>query len=662
MSAAGVAVVACQPKTVVVKETVEVEVEKVVKETVEVEKVVKETVEVEKVVKETIEVQVTVAPGKVREAPELFVQVSEGKLPPVEERLPVEPLVVTPIEEIGQYGSTWRQLHMGMVDTMQNWYSVKQRMTKYSRDFTEFVPNVAKEWEFSDGGRSITVFLRKGAKWDDGDDFTTDDVMYWWEDEVGNDELSPTKPSNLRRSGELATLEKVDDYSFKITFMDPYGAFEDQLPKLATFSPGHYLRQFHAAYADKAELDAAMKEAEVDTWTDLYGTKTALSNNPGTPDVSPWAPRNAVDEPVQTWPRNAYYWKVDTEGNQLPYIDRIERTLLPDTEAILLKAIAGDTDFQARRVSSLGNRPVVAENQEKGDYRVIPTLSPGTNYGTIYFNYSHKDQVLRDLFHELNFRIALSLGIDRDEINTLIFKGQANPGQATAGIGAPWYKKEFSTTYAEYDPDKANDMLDALGLTEKDAEGYRLRSDGQRLSMVNLAFTPWPDDNVEIQEMIKGQWEKIGVEMIVKPTDRQLWVTQVHALEHDIASYAANLGFFGNPPIVRETFCINEGGHHWAPQWGLWYQTGGQEGEEPPEEIKQLQNMYEQIMGEVSTQKRNEMQTDALAMHMENVWQIGIVGEPDLGRFCIVKNNFRNVPEEAFDQETLHPGTFFIKS
>ncbi len=596
-----------------------------------------------------------------REAPMLAELVRQGKLPPVDERLPKEPLVVEPIEEIGQYGGTWRQLHLGTVDRWQNSYLMFERFGKYKPDFSGVDANLAKAWEFSEDGKTITIYLREGLKWSDGAPFTTDDIMFWYEDIILNDELSPTKPSQLKRAGELGVFEKIDDYTFKISFVEPYGAFTDFLPQLIMYQPAHYLKQFHAKYASQAELDAAIQKEGFDSWTDLFGAKTEDFNNPGTPTVMAWVVQNTIEEPVQTLERNPYYWKVDPEGNQLPYIDRVTRTLLSDREALLLKAIAGEVDFQGRRIAGLDNFPVVMENRERGDYRVVPVLSPGTNYGTIFFNYHHKDPVLKDLFHKLDFRIALSVAINRDEINELIFKGQATPSQATAAIGTPWYEEQFRTAYIEYDPDKANALLDGLGLTERDEEGFRLRPDGKRLSMVNSVFTPWPPDNVEMHELVKGYWKDIGVEVIVKPTDRQLWVAQVHGLDHDIAAYAANLGFWGNPPIVRETFAVNEGGQHWAPQWGLWYQTNGEEGEEPPEDVKKLQSLYEKVLGEVSTEKRIELQKEALALHAKNIWMIGLLAEPAIGRFVIVKNNFRNVPDKPFSVTTIHTAQFFFK-
>ncbi|MGQ9555613.1 MAG: ABC transporter substrate-binding protein [Anaerolineae bacterium] len=607
----------------------------------------------------------TAAPAaKYSEAPMLAEMVAAGTLPPVDERLPKEPLVVQPVAEVGQYGGEWKTVTTG--STYQEWYSLFEPMNTFTPDFTGLVANLAKSWEFSEEGKVVTIYLREGVKWSDGQPFTADDILYWWEDVVKNDELTPTKPSAFQRAGELATLEKVDDYTVKITFAAPNGMFEELLPNQWMYQPKHFMQQFHAKYAKKEDLDAIMQKEGFTAWTDLYGAKAAIFNNPGSPYLSAWVVQNTVDQPVHLFERNAYYWKVDPAGNQLPYLDGKKRTLVSDAEAALLKAIAGEVDFEWHSApGGLANRPVVVENQEKGDYHIVELVSPGTGYGTIFFNYHHKDPILKELFNNLNFRIALSIAINRAEINDLLYKGLATISQASAAVASPWYVEEYAKMYTEFDPDKANQMLDELGLTEKDSEGFRLRSDGKRLSLVNSAFTPWPADNVDIQELVKGYWKEVGIEVVVKPMESKLWVPYVHGLSHDLASYAANLGFAGNPPVLRETFCTAEGNQHWAPQWGLWYQTGGKEGEEPPEDIKKLQSLYEVALGETSAEKRIEIQKEALALHAQNLWMIGIVAEPDAGRYGVCKNNFYNVPEEKYPTQppqVIPTAQFFLKS
>ncbi|NPV06981.1 MAG: ABC transporter substrate-binding protein [Anaerolineae bacterium] len=602
--------------------------------------------------------------SKYSEAPELAALVAEGKLPPVDERLPKEPLVVEVVEEIGQYGGVWRQLHMGTTDLWQNYYKTAEFLGKFNPEGV-IVPNVAKGWEFSDDGKTITIYLREGMKWSDGAPFTTDDVMFWYEDIILNDELTPAKPSQLQRAGKLGVVEKVDDYTFTITWEEPYGAFYDHLSTFRMWQPAHYLKRFHAKYARKEELEAAMKEEGFDTWTDLFGAKTAFANNPGTPDFMPWNPTNYVDAPVQVWERNPYYYKVDPAGNQLPYINRLERTLLPDAEAILLKAIAGEADFESRRIENVQNYPVVKENEEKGGYRVILEDNAGSNIGTTFFNYAHQDEYLRELFLEKDFRVAMSHALDRQEIADIVHKGLTPPSQVSVAQSSIWWEEWYSTNYIEYDPDKTNELLDSLGLDQRDDEGYRLRPDGQRLMLINYIFDEARTSAVEMAELSKDYWNAVGVNVVNNPLDRQLWEVQTAALEHDLSAYIANFGHKTQTPIQQLVmFCVSAGSTHWARAWALWYQSGGREGVEPPEKIKELQSIYEQCMAETSVERRNELIKQACANHAENLWMIGVVNESDYGRFMVVKNNLRNVPDHIPGSNALafNVSQMFFKS
>ncbi len=664
IAAVGMVAASCAAPTPIVVEK-EVPIEKVVKETVVVEK----EVPVEKVVKETVVVSKEVAiekvvtatpiPAKFSEAPMLAEQVKAGKLPPVDERLPVDPLVVEPIEEIGTYGGVWRQLHRGANDWMQNSYFLRERVAKWSIDFTAILPNVCSSWQFSPDGKELTLNLRRGMKWSDGTPFSADAVTYWWNDIAMYKDISPNPPTRYRMGDKVAELTKIDDYTVKFSFPQPYGSFEEFLPSEEMYAPGHYLKQFHAKYTQTAALDAMVKAEGVNTWVDLHGNKNNLLNAPGRPTIHAWEPTNLQDQPLQVFVRNPYYWKVDTKGNQLPYLDGIERTLLPDAEAILLKALAGESEYIARNVATLANRAVVVENQQKGNYRVLPTLSPGTNWGTTFLNFWHKDPYLKELFNNVKFRIALSVAINREEMAALTEKGQVTPGQATVAIGTPWYEERFLKSYIEYDPAQANKLLDELGLDKRDAEGYRLRPDGTRLSLVE-SILGTTGNEIQRGELRKGYYKDVGLEVVPKGMDTSLWVQHVHACDHDLAVYAANLGFWGNPPTVRtETFFVYQ--HYVSELWAIWYTSGGAQGEEPPAEIKKIQALFEQIKAESSADKRVELCKEALAMHAENIWMIGFAPESDLGRYVIVRNNFRNVPEFAFDVETLHTASFFIK-
>jgi peptide/nickel transport system substrate-binding protein len=493
-------------------------------------------------------------------------------------------------------------------------------------------------------------------KWSDGKPLTTADVMFWWEDVANNKELSPSLPSWIKIGGQPGTISAVDDYTFQITFPQPYGAFTVMLPTTQTWMPSHYLKKFHADYAAQAALDAAMEDEGLDTWTDLWAAKTAYANNPGTPNTQPWNPTNYVDEPVQVWERNPYYWKVDIEGNQLPYIDQVNRILVPDQEAILLKVLAGEANFQSRRIESVQNYPTVMENREKGDYRVLLEDNAGSNLASTYCNFFSKDPVIRELMREKDFRHALSLAIDRDEINGIVFDGLATPSAVSVAIGTPWYKPEYGTEnpWIAYDPDQANALLDGLGLDQRDNAGYRLRPDGERLSLVHLVqSTQSLAHGVEVHEITKGYWADVGIEVITKPTERQVWSEQVRAAEHDIASYSANFGHLTQNPVQRGDFAPRSGQLYWALGWGLWYETDGQDGEEPPAEIKRCYELYAEALAEPDRDTRIGLVQQILDIHAEQTYIIGMVNESDYGRWDVVTNDIGGLPDRIYGSNGL---------
>ena len=210
------------------------------------------------------------------QAPQLRVKVAAGELPPVEERLPEEPLVVNPIEEIGEYGGVWRQVHTGRGDLTQIDYHLNENLVKWSADFTEILPNVAKSWEFSEDARTVTFSIRKGIKWSDGVPFTVDDIMFWWEKIILNDDISPRKPSWLKSGGELATVEKIDDYTVEFSFALPYATILSQFVGSQggrLFYPEHYLKQFHPDYTSMDKIEKMMEEEDYVVWANFFNSK-----------------------------------------------------------------------------------------------------------------------------------------------------------------------------------------------------------------------------------------------------------------------------------------------------------------------------------------------------------------------------------------------------
>jgi peptide/nickel transport system substrate-binding protein len=600
---------------------------------------------------------------KFNEAPMLAELVKQGKLPPVEKRLPEEPAVVEPVEEVGQYGGTWRRAVGNRGDMMLNARIGYESLVRWDRSGRKVIPNVAKKWTVSDNGKTYTFYLRKGMKWSDGEPFTADDIMFWYEDVVLNKDLTPAFPSWLITGGKPGTVEKVDDFTIRFKFVKPHGLFLEYLATSSGLSlisyPKHYLRQFHPRYTSKEELDKKVKESGFDKWDKLFGAKADLNSNPELPSIRSWILKTPSPTTYATAERNPYYWKIDTQGNQLPYIDKLYFTFLQSTESIVLKSLTGEDDMQFRYLS-LANYTLLMENREKGGYQVY--MWPSAEIAAFYPNQNVKDPVLRKLFQDRRFRIALSLAINRDEINKLGFIGLGKPHAATSVKGDPYYMEEFAKAYIEYDPKRANKLLDEIGLTKRDKEGFRLRPDGKTLAITINIYPAETGMTPDVWELVRKYLEDIGIKVAIKLEDRSLWVTRTTAGESEIAGYGTTGMHWDVDPIW---YVPTANTCYWAPLYGVWYATEGKGGEEPIPEIRELQKLYDQLKESTDPVKKLNLGRSILRSHARNIWYVGLINYPYP---IVVKNNFRNVPKEGIvhDWRLVSPGywnpeQFFIK-
>jgi peptide/nickel transport system substrate-binding protein len=641
MAAAGAAVVACQPKTIVVKETVEVE--KVVKETVQVkEEVTKEVVkEVTKIVEQ--EKVVTATPAPIREAPELYGLVESGALPPVEERLPAEPMLIEPFEEIGQYGGTLRRLHTTTDGTKQHTISCYENSLRWDLEVRNIIPNVIAAWEISEDGKAFTLFLRKGVKWSDGQPFTSDDVVFYLEDMLGNEELFSSYPAWLAVGGEPVKPEKVDDYALKLRFAAPNGFFLYRLTSTSSGvrRPKHYLQQFHLEYADKAELDKKVEESGLEDWADLFLNRADnyVKQNPDYPVIEAWHPTTEPPSTRYIFKRNPYYWKVDSDGNQLPYINEEIMTIVTNAEVLKLDVLMGKADMQQRGLS-FDYFPLLKENEEKGNYRVLLWDNDNASSPAIQPNQNAKDEVLRELIQDDRFRIALSHAINREQVNEMVFHGGGVPRQATVVSTSPSYKEEYGRAHADYDPDNASALLDEIGLTERDADGFRLRPDGETLFLL-LETTGEDPAAMSQMELVKTYWEEVGIKTDIEASERGIFRSRVHAGENVLPTW--NLGVYNR--YSASELVPTSPNSYWATSYGRWYRTGGEAGEEPPGDIRRLQIILDELTETVDLDKQEELFGEILDLHAEHCWMIGIVGE--VPRPVIVNTDIRNFPERA---------------
>jgi peptide/nickel transport system substrate-binding protein len=644
IAVAGVAAAACQAQTVVVKETVEVPKE--------VTKVVEKEKEVTKVVEK--EVTPTPLPSKFAEAPLLAKMVEAGDLPPVDERMSPEPLVLSPLTEVGTYGGIARvtsQTAGRYGADAQVFIADKMAfLTRLDTDCLTVTPALASAWEMTEDAMTMTIHVRKGIKWSDGQPFTADDILFRYEDVWMNDELTPVKPYNWTWNGQMLDVVKEDDYTVILRFPQSHplapalharGFFTVHYPK-------HYLQQYHPRYTDQAELDKMAKDAGFEFWYQLFGKKAdpLERDEPYHPTLYAFLFKSLGVDYVEG-ERNPYFWMMDTQGNQLPYIDGVFATAATNREVATAKVLAGEVDFFGYQ-SSTENYPLFQDNADKGQYKALLWRSVWAAEAGFGANQTYtKDLVLRDIFRDVRFRRALSLGMDRDEINTTLYFGKATPRQLTVLPSSRYFEPEFAESYVEFNPDEANKLLDEMGLDKKDSEGYRLRSDGQRLTW-QIDYPQGSERPREVvAQLVIEQWrQNLGIEATLKEYSADLMSTRVQA--NDIQM---NLGDCDNAMDIMFILTpywsvpMNWGWEwSWDSLWGNWYQTNGKEGEEPPQEQKDLLTKWEQMKATLDENERTRLGKEILAAQAENLWTIGSVGLAPVP-ICVA-SNLVNIPDE----------------
>jgi peptide/nickel transport system substrate-binding protein len=620
-------------------------------------------------------------PRSFNEAPTLAELVKAGKLPPVKERIGDDPLVVKPLREIGQYGGIWRRGFTGPADTSAGQrVNESDHLTYFDYTATKVVPNIAKSWDVSDDGRTFTFHLRRGMKWSDGHPFTADDFLFWVEDMYQNKDLIPTPSPYFATNGRQGKLLKVDAYTVKYQFSDPYHALpivmagqgpimghtKEGRTGMGGYAPAHYLKQFHPKYISKEELDRKVKEEKFDSWVSMFKFKNDWARNPELPVITPWKTTTPITTPTWTLERNPYSIWVDAAGNQLPYIDRIVLTLGENLEVINLRAIAGEYDFQSRHID-LQKLPVLLENQQRGSYRVF--LDPSDSEGmALFFNLSYDgDPEIAKWIGQADFRRALSMGIARDQLNETFFLGLGVPGSiapAERTVYSPG--PEYRTRWATHDPQKANAMLDKIGLDKKDTDGYRLRTDGKGRLRVEIQTFVGFFQATQICEMIREQWRNIGIQADVKEVERSLAYQRRNANEHqihvDVTWGTENM--FGHH--MGALFPV-DGTSSIGPLYGKWFASGGIQGKEPPPRMRELMETFRKALG-TAGEEHIRHGKEVWKIAVDEVWAIGTVGQsPLITGVRVVKTSLGNIPERVSNGAAAHspgnnlPQTYYWK-
>ncbi|MGQ4806876.1 Periplasmic alpha-galactoside-binding protein [Candidatus Entotheonellaceae bacterium PAL068K] len=620
-------------------------------------------------------------PKSFKEAPQLSELVQQGQLPPLQERIGEEPLVIKPTNDIGRYGGTWRRGFTGPADGQNIDRIQHNHLLFWDARVQRLVPNIVRGWEVSNGGRTFTFFLRRGMKWSDGHPFTADDILFWFEDVYLHEELVPTKAAWNSIGGQQGVWEKVDDSTFQVKFKQPYYMFLEELASLGVaghftrgkegmgvFAPKHYMRQFHPKYVGQETVDRLTKQAGYDNWVQFFKFKNDPKLNVECPVTTPWMVTSPLNTPQLVLVRNPYYFAVDTEGHQLPYIDKIVMSLAENLEVLNLRAIAGEYDFQARHID-LAKVPVFIENQRRGNYTIRFWRGlHGTDAGFFFNqNYDADPEIRKWLLHK-DFRIALSLGIDRDQLNEVYWLGLGDAGSAAPSPESPYSPgAQYRKLHATFNPTQANAILDRLGLEKRDAEGFRLRSDGKTrlvldITTVGAAFVNWTG----IAEMVAEHWAKnLGIKAHVQELERSLRGVRLLNNELQVAVWS-NDGS-DNPftyPFHTMAYAPNSaiGTLH-----GKWWQSGGTQGVKPEGDLLKQLELFDKGKA-VPPEERIELGQEILRLLVENVWVMGTVGiSPALMGVEIISNKMGNVPQVVpFSTPAQTPGNarpeqFYLK-
>jgi len=520
------------------------------------------------------------ATGKYKESPMLADLVKAGKLPPVDQRLPKNPKVSNELPAsqlaaaVGTYGGTMRLVTSVAPDWDADAFVMGNEPIINTPGILglEVTPNVVEEFK-SDDQKTFTFKLREGMKWSDGTPVTTEDVRFNFEDWMFNTEITPNIPTYFRAQNDTRnkplTLEVVDDFTFKLIFDKPYGGFpltigiQGWRGYTEIMKPAHFLKQYHKKYADPAKLAKEMADAKVETWVQLITLKNANNwdltrkKSINYPSLFPWLITDVTQQSL-LFSRNPYYFKIDTAGQQLPYIDKMASQMVSDIEMVSMKHISGEVDF-ARESAVLVKMPLYRENEKKSNTRALMARTHVT-YTDVFLNLTYKDPNWRKVTQDVKFRQALNLGIDRKEIIDAVYYGFAEPSTIIP---------------SKYDPAAAQVMLDELGM-KKGADGFRVGPDGKTFE-IPFECGAQSADQLPVQELFVQFWNKLGIKTTMKRIDSNLWTQRQAANELQATS------IWTHTPL----FYMNDWGYgFWGRAWQTWWNSSGKEGEEPPADVK----------------------------------------------------------------------------
>ncbi len=595
----------------------------------------------------------TTIPASFQEAPTLAERVAAGELPPVEERLPSQPLVLEPAEMIGQYGGVIRRGFTGPGDRPNVWRWNNDHTIFWNTGANELRPRLAHSWEANADATTWTFHLRPGMRWSDGAPFGADDYLFWYTNILTNETLVPTPPWYMQWGDELAVFEKVDDQTFTIHFAAPFPGWPDYMASGliagnfrfgrvggGLFAPRHYLEQFHADFVGEERANELANAAGFENWSLHFLAKNDAYTNMDLPVVTPWKPVTPISSNEFVLERNPYFYGVDSAGNQLPYVDGIALELVEELEVLNLRAIAGNYTVQGRHID-FSKLPVFRENEAAGNYFVDFWNSSTRHPVQIAFNqdWNADPAIAAYTVGSLDFRRALALAIERSEINETFFLGVGREASFCPQNTPPYFtNSRWDEQFGQFDPETANQLLDEIGLAERDAEGFRRLPNGDRLVLridaVSGAFLDYPG----IAERIAQMWEQqVGIQLLVNPVERSLWVERTEANQPMMSMFET--GEFA--PATASSLIPDI---RWAPLANAWGSVPNPDPAdyEGPGWIKDQVAKHWAAVQEPDADERLALFIEGTEILCDNQPRLGILVDVPVYT-TVIKNNVRNV-------------------
>jgi peptide/nickel transport system substrate-binding protein len=593
------------------------------------------------------------------EPPFLMGRVTAGELPPVAARLPENPSVVHFAGErkAGRHGGDMRLLLARSKDVRMMVVYGYARLVAWTPDF-HLVPDIAEAVEVQDG-RRFTFRLRTGHRWSDGQPFTSEDFRYWWDDIANNRRLSPAgPPSEMLVQGRPPRFEAVDERTVRFTWDEPNPDF---LPALAgaaplyIYRPAHYLKRFHEKYAEPKRLAERVKRAGQRNWAALHNRRDNQyrNDNPSLPTLQPWVAQTRPPTQRFVFARNPYYHRIDANGRQLPYIDRVIVNIA-DAKIVPAKTAAGESDLQARGLH-FSDYTFLKRGEKSHDRYIRLWRTVKGAHIALYPNLNANDPLWRALFRDVRVRRALSLAIDRHEINQVIYFGLAQEGANTVLVGSPLYRAEYQKAWARFDPRHANALLDAAGLTKRDDRGIRLLSDGRPAELV-VETAGEDTEQADVLELIRDGWRRIGFKLHIRPSQRELFRNRIFAGETLVSVWSGYENGLPTPRMSPAEFAPTSQQQLQWPKWGQHFQTSGAVGKAPADPAaRELLRLYRSWRVAATAPQRERIWHRMLEINAEEVFSIGVIsGVPQP---VAVSSDLRNVPAAGI--YNWDPGAFF---